>query len=117
MTEEKSIEELRAELESLKKQNLEREIAKEKDKIEAEQKAVKEAEIAKEKAAMETEIREKIMEEMKGSSLVADSQTVESNVSKADSFMTEFKQKYGYGGTSYEELTKKITSPGNYKRG
>ena len=114
MTEEKSLEELQKELESLKKANLEKEIAKEKEKLEAEKK-VEEEESHK---ALEEEIRTKILSEMEVESKVTEAEPVEENtIGRATSFVAEFKQKHGYGGTAYEELTRKISSPGNYKGG
>ena len=113
MTEEKSLEELQKELESLKKANLEKEIAKEKEKLEAEKKVQEEAN----KKAIEEEIRAKILSEMKvESKIVEEPEKTEENVlGKYDSFIAEFKEKNGYGGTAYEELTRKISSPGNFK--
>ena len=114
MTEEKSLEELQKELESLKKANLEKEIAKEKEKLEAEKKAEEE----QSHKALEEEIRTKIMSEMEAESKITKGEPEKEDVlGKYNSFVAEFKEKHGYGGTSYEELTHKISSPGNFKGG
>jgi len=113
MTEEKSLEELQEELESLKKANLEKEIAKEKEKLEAEKKA----EEKKSRIALEEEIMTRIMSEMQTESKIqVESNKEEENIlGRYNSFIAEFKEKHGYGGISYEDLTRKISSPGNYK--
>ena len=112
MSEEKTLDELKAELESLKKANLKREIALEKEKVaEAEKlKEDKEAEELREK------IRTELMQEMKGSSTVENEEPeMLSKEPKYQSFLNKIKEKYGIEHESYEDLTRRITSPGNFK--
>ncbi len=112
MSEEKTLDELKAELESLKKMNLEREIAFEKSKVDEAKELV---ENKKAEELRET-IRTELMQEMKGTSTVATSEPEKlSEKPKYEVYMDNMKEKYGLTGESYEKLTKRIASPGNYK--
>jgi hypothetical protein len=124
MTEEKSKEELEAELESLRKARLEREIAKEKQILEAEQakkketleKANKEKE-EKYKENLEKEIREKLLLEMKGTSTV-DNPDTGNNPDKVTGTNKDLEalmactKKYGVEVKPYEQLAREISKGG-----
>lgn len=112
MSNEKTLEELKAELENLKKQNLERELALEKAKLEEAEKAEK----TKQEEQLKEKIRGELLEEMKGKSTV-EQETEEKlgEKNKYDVFMDRMKKKYNLKGISYEDLTRQITDPGNFK--
>ena len=112
MSNDKTLDELKAELETLKKENIEREIAKEKAKVE-EAKKLKEEKEAEE---LKNRIRDEVMAEIKGESKIEKEQeeTVDEKP-KYMTFMSDFKKKYGYGSKRYEEIAKEIASPGNFK--
>jgi len=112
MSNEKTIEELTAELESLRKANLERELAKEKKKIE--EAATLERE--KDEEELRNKIREELIEEMKGSSMVEkEKPETLGEKPKYEIFMDLMKKKYNLTGIRYDDLTRKISSPGNFK--
>jgi hypothetical protein len=109
MNEEKTIEELQAELQALKKANLEREIAKEKAKKEEEEK------LLKEKAEQEKreEIRQELLKEFEaqGISKISGDKKPEKMVTenaKAEKFNRIFKDKYGYGDKTYEQICEEL---------
>jgi hypothetical protein len=106
MTEEKSIDELKAELEKLQKENLEREIEAEKLKVEE---ARKEKELA-EKEKLKEEVRLEVLKEMEVSSTInrEDSpQTLENANGKWENFKADFTKVHGLEGLSYDQLCKK----------
>jgi len=112
MSEEKTLDELKAELESLKKTNLEREIAKEREKVEEAEKLEKN----KEAEELREKIRTELMQEMKGSSTVEKEQPEKlSEPNKYEIFLKKIEDKYGVPHERYEDLTRRITSPGNFK--
>lgn len=122
MSDEKTVEELSAELERLKKENLEREIAIERAKIDAEEKLKKEKEETTLREKIHNEEREKVLTEMKDKSKVT-KQTPEVLKQKEtddfkSNFITHFNQKFEdegkktnkhqYTGLTYEERIKKL---------
>jgi hypothetical protein len=112
MSDEKTLDELQAELENLKKENLEREIAKEKAKVDEALQLKKE----KEAEELRNKIRDEVMAEFKGESKIetASEETV-SEKPKYEVFRDNFVKKYGYGKKSYEDIAREISSPGNFK--
>jgi len=112
MSDEKTLDELKAELENLRKENLEREIAKEKAKVEEAQKLKEE----KEAEELKNKIREEVMAEFKGESKIEnESEESVSEKPKHEVFRENFIKKYGYGKKSYEEVAREISSPGNFR--
>ena len=114
MSDEKTLDELKAELDSLKKANLEREMAKEKEKVEEAQKLEKE----KEAEELKEQLLQEVMVELDGKSKITEE--VEDSVEEKprfETFMSDFKKKYGYGSKKYEDIAKEIASPGNFKGG
>jgi hypothetical protein len=112
---EKSLEELKKELEDLKKTNLEREIAAEKEKV---LQSKKEEEL-KEQEKLREEIREQVLLEMKGSSTVETPPTSQEAGNTNDewsSIYQSYNKKYGLTGKSYEQLAKEL-STGGFKGG
>ena len=101
---EKTIEELQAELEKLKKENLERE-------IEIERKRQEDAKLKEEEEAklkMREELKLEILKEMQGKS-VEETQPATMNDTNVEweNFSARMKERYGYSGMSYEELARK----------
>jgi len=110
---EKSIEVLEAELEALRKENLERELAAEKKKAED---AAREAEALKAEEYKE-QIRKEVMEEMaQKSNIVSDGEPEQmvSNDSKFQVFLNKWTKNHGLQGLSYEETLKNIANRGGY---
>ena len=104
--EEKSIEELQAELEALKKANLEMELAKEKAKAEEAERLKKEKEIE----AMREEIRQEILSEINtDSKITSDEPTkLDSPTNEFEEFKAVFTKKLGITGEPYESFVKKL---------
>jgi len=112
MSDEKTLDELKAELESLKKANLEREIAKEKAKV----KEAEELEKNKEAEELREKIRTELMQEMKGTSTVEkDEPETLSSKPRYQYFLNKIEEKYGIKHESYEDLARRISTPGNFK--
>ena len=114
MSGEKTIEELQAELESLKRVKLEKEIAKEKAALEEEEKLNKE----KEAEELRESIRAELMTEMKGKSTVdepAEEKLSDNTNSEFENFKKHMKEKYGLTGEGYESICRRIADPGNFK--
>lgn len=109
---EKTIEELQAELEALKKRNLEVELAKEIAKAEDEQKLQKEKEMEK----MREEIRKEVMENMAAESKITEKDSMKLDSPKSDllEFKDTFVKKLGLTGRPYEDVIKDICY-GGYK--
>jgi len=113
MSENKSIEVLTAELEALKKANIEREIALEKAKEDA---ALKLKEDEKQKALYD-EIRQKVLTEMKGESKITkDTAEQKAGSDYEEYFRKPFIQRMGLKGLSYEELMFQLKN-GTYGKG
>lgn len=110
MTEEQTMEELRVELEKIKRKNLERELAAEKAKLEADDKA----KIAKETEELREKIKKEVLEEMTGTSTVPpeNDEKVNTNQDKWDTLSEGIKEKYNLKGESYEDMTRKISNGG-----
>lgn len=101
MSEEKSVEVLTAELEALRKANIEREIAIEKAKKEAAEK-LKEEEKQK---LLEAEIRQKVISEMEGESkITSDIKDKPVGSDYEEYFRKPFIQRMGLKGLDYHEL-------------
>jgi hypothetical protein len=98
-----SLEDLKNELEGLKKENMIAELEAQKAKVEERKKAEQEAEQEK----LRNEIRQDLLKEMKGESKVDDAKdkiTNESNSSKWMNFKEEYVKDNGLKGLSYEEI-------------
>ena len=113
MGEEKTIEELQAELEALRKANLERELELEKAKLEEAKKLEKEE---KEKELYE-QIKQKVISELDAESKVTNDED-ETNVNLSEEqewfekFSERYKQRLGLKGLKYEELCEKLAMGG-----
>ena len=105
--ENKSIEELQAELEALTKANLEAKIAKEKEKLEAEKKIKEEEELEAQREAMKAELIEELG---LNKSKVADTAPVNLNTPNNDfqEFKDVFVKKNNFTGQTYEEIVKRL---------
>ena len=111
--EEKTIEELQAELEALKKSNLEAEIAKEKVKAEEEQQFKKDKELED----LRNELRNEIIGQIESESKITSESPIklESKNSDLDEFREVFTKKLGITGKPYEEYIHKLAYK-DYKR-
>ena len=108
---EKTIEELKEELEQLKKQNLEKELAVEQAKLE---KSVGEE---KEKAeeTLKEKIRGEVLEEMTGKSKLdepKDGETLGASQGKWEHFSENYVKKHGLTGKSYEDQLEDMVGGG-----
>jgi len=111
---EETIEELKAKLDALKKENLEREIASEKAKEDLAKKEEKE----KEDEQLRDEIRNDLLKEFEGKSKVTEEpekEVLNENTSKADEWLSMMEKKYNIKHESYEDLTRRVSSLGNFK--
>jgi hypothetical protein len=108
----KTIEELKAELDMLRKDNLEREISLEKKKIEE----AKKAEEEKQNAMLRESIRNEVYAELKGSSVITEEKEKETpHENKPGTFgYDEIAKRLGFKLYDYKTLTRKI-STGGYK--
>lgn len=114
MSEEKTLDELKAELETLKKQNVERELAKEKAKIDEAEKLKQE----KEADELKEKLRNEVMQEMKGKSTIEKDkpETLNKGNDRLNYFMNDvMKNKYSLEHESYEDMVKKMSHPKYYK--
>lgn len=106
---EKTLEELKAELDSYKKMNLEREIIEEKTRLESAEKAEEE----KKMKNMEEQIRAKILDEMKGESTIEKPETEKVvSLSKDLEILQASTKKYGVKVERYEDLVRRISTGG-----
>lgn len=110
---EKTIEELQAELDALKKSNLEAELAKEKMKAEDEARLRKEAEMEK----LRKEIREEVLGQVKAESKIASTTPTKLDGGNSDfeEFKSVFTDKYKLSGVPYESYIHKLAFKG-YKK-
>lgn len=111
--EEKTIEVLKAELEAVTKDNLERELAAEKKKAEE---AVREAE-AKKAGEYKEQIRKEVMEEMAKESHITtggEPEKMVANNSTLEVFLNKFKENHGLKGKTYEDSIKDLANKGGY---
>lgn len=109
---EKTIEELKAELDNLRKENLDREVKLEREKI----MLAKKAEEEKNTKMLRDEIRAEVLGEMQGNSTV-NAEPENEQTSERDGGMFEYDRiakKLGYKLYDYKTLTRKI-STGGYK--
>ena len=116
MSKEKTIEELKAELEALKKENLERELNLEKVKIEAAKKEEEEKEQDKLRDEMREEIRNELLENETTQSKVdvkEEKETFEGVSAEWEKFSDNYIKEHELKGISYEDLTKKISKGGH----
>jgi len=113
MADEKTVEQLQAELERLKKQNLEREIAKEKARIEREEALKKEEEELKLREEIRAEEKSKILEEMATKEEISEEkpETFE-KMEKAEQFKHNMVKKYGLTGKTYEDRIRDLVDKG-----
>jgi len=104
--EEKSIEELQAELEALKKTNLEAQLAKERAKAEEEQRLKKEEEME----ALREELRQEVLDQVTAESKITKEEDVklDSSNSEFDEFKDTFSKKLGITGEPYESYIRKL---------
>jgi hypothetical protein len=112
MSEEKTIEELQAELADLKKTNIEREIALEKAKIEEANKLAEK----KEKEKLREEIKAELMAEIKTDSKITEDDKDEiKNATPVDKgnwaeFSEQYKKSNKLEGLAYEKLVEKMAN-------
>ena len=104
MTETENIEELRAELEKLKKENLEREIAIEKAKKEE----VLKLEENKKQELLRAEIREELIKEMGAKSTVKEPEKLEKPQHEMATFYAKIKERKNLTGLSYEQQCERL---------
>jgi len=104
------IEELKEELEKLKKQNLEKEVAVEKAKLEK----VLEEEKNKEQETLREQIRSEVLKEMEGTSRVTseEGETLGNSQSKWERFSENYIKKHKLTGKSYEDTLKDVVDGG-----
>jgi len=103
----KSIEELTAEIEALKKENLERELAIEKKKL---LDANKDAEDKKVQELKEEAIKDYLAEQAQESHIDSGDEpsTLQGGQSEFQLFLGEYRKEKGLTGLSYEETVKKV---------
>lgn len=114
MEKDKTVEELQEELNKLKQENLRREIEAEKAKVEA----AKQDEAQKEKDALAAKIREEVMAELKGNSMIKDEHevtTMQSDNSKWENFKQQYVKRSGLQGLSYDDLCHKAYTDAMYR--
>jgi len=109
---EETMEELTAKLESLKKANLEREIALEQAKADE---ASKLEEKKKEDILRET-IKTEVLEEMQGESkiltAIPDEEHVEKKTGEWETFRANYMKKHNLTGESYEDMARRMSDGG-----
>jgi len=108
--EEKSVEALQAELEALKKENLERQIAAEKAKAEE----AKRLEEAKEAEKLREDIRKEVMDELAQDSKIETTEKskpekLEGKSTKFQAFMNKYAELNGLKGKTYEDQIKEMS--------
>jgi len=102
----KTIEELQAELETLKKANLEAQIAKEKAKADEDMRLA----VEHEKERMREEIRQEVLNESK----ITASKPAKMDSAKSDTetFSEEFVKSHNLSGNKYEQIVHKLAYKG-----
>jgi hypothetical protein len=113
MSDEKTLKELQEELERLKKENLEREIAKEKQIILEAEAQKKQEEELKVREEIRAEEHSKILEEMATKEDVSEEkpETLE-RMEKAEQFKHNMAKKYGLTGKNYEDRIRDLVDKG-----
>jgi len=111
MAEEKTIDELKAELEQLRKQNLEMELEMEKQKLEE----AKKLEEQKKEEELREKIRQELLEELESKSVVKNDTTPETLTTNETNerwatFSEHYKKALGLKGMTYEDICEKVAN-------
>jgi len=113
MSNEKTVEELQSELERLKKENLEREVAKEKAKADEAEALKKQEAEEKLREEIRAEEQSKILEEMVTKEVTSkESPETLEKLNKAELLSHNMVKKYGLTGKKYEDLIRDVVDKG-----
>ena len=111
MSDEKTMDELKAELEAAKKVNLERELSIEQAKIDEAEKLAKK----KDEETLREEIKAEVLKEMKGTSTIVSDDAEQLSQPKKGSwekFSQTYVKKHNLSGKTYEDIIEELAGGG-----